>query len=121
MRRICWNASIIYLKAETTILTHFVVKIVGATGVQNRWPSILGSCQETEVTKQTLFQKKKEKKKKGCAMTRFFDTTVNIYHLGFLLKHGATKVQGLEVIIQVSFQSLCNTIHHNLSVHLNKL
>ena len=35
--------------------------------------------------------------------------------------HGATKVQGLKVVIQAPFWGLCNMIHHNLSLHPKKL
>jgi hypothetical protein len=43
--------------------------------------------------------------------TFYFDINLNIYPLGFLSKQGVTKVQGLEIVIQVPFRSLCDMIH----------
>jgi hypothetical protein len=53
--------------------------------------------------------------------TFYFDINLNIYQLRFLSKYGATKVQGLEVIVQAPFWSLCDVIYHNLSLGPNKL
>ena len=53
--------------------------------------------------------------------TSYFDINLNIYQLKFLSKCGATKVQGPEVVVQAPFRSVCDVIHHNLSLGPNKL